>query len=344
MSEITAFFERVKAVGPLEPGEESIKDWYDEYDEELPEVHGLDLSQVPASLYHDLQAALAEHQELLQEEAEKQAEYNHEYSKGQAQAQGMRDAHDPAAQHQAFVRDLPPATRRKVQRVDSLRQKIHDAAAWADLKRLQAERSGSGYVADKLMEEVHRLEFQARLDAEELEEIQEGGFESFKEDQNSAALQSEQQLLTVFDRPAGSVPLSHVDEKISEANRSSAPSGYARRGNDQLFRVSVEGQPIGTAFERLRNDGRSEDVPDHELLLNAAERGLGGYKYHVELIKDVPSQQPEPVVEESTDTADIEVVNITGPGAPEVSHHDEEEPKPETDRTPKPKTNIHTFM
>jgi hypothetical protein len=342
MSEIKEFEKDWQEHGPLRAGEQSLWDLYVEYGEEseLPHYPGVDPRQVPSDLDYQYRSAASEYEELAQEEAERQAELQHRYNLGRAEQEGRTDVVDPTAQHQAFVRDLPPGDRLKVQRIGELRSKIQDAAAQADLKRLQAERSGSGYVYDKLVGEAERLEFSARLDSEKLEEIQAQGFDTLKQDQDSAALQSAKQVLGVFEIP--NVPLSHLDEKISEANRSPASFGYARRGNDELYKVSVEGKSIGSVFEGLRNDQRLENVPDHELLLTAADGGIAGHLYRVERIEpeDATRERVKESEIEPEPGGDIEVVRVGTGGEPDVTLHDQEEPKPEPDRTPKPKTHI----
>jgi len=337
MSEITNLWEALQQYGRLDPHEETVQDVFREWDEAVPVVPGISASSVPSELRYQYELAAEEAKNQAEVQRERQAELDHEFAKGRARSEGAKAGDDPGVALAIWKRDLPEKDRRNVQQRDELRQKILNDSFQADLKRQQAATAGNKYVADKLEAEAERLEFSARLDHEKLEALEEHGLETLREQDYAAARQSAQEVLNVF--KVENCPLSHLDEKISEANKSNLNFGYARRGNDKLYKVTHEGDTIGNVFKQLREDERLENIGDHELLLAAHDMGMGWNLQIEEINPDAPSRKHEP---EDAASGDIEVVSATEGGF-ETTEHEYEEEKVEP-KGVEPRTNIRRLF
>ena len=333
MSEIQEFLGELKAHGPLKPGEESVADLYEAWEEPLPALPGIDPRSVSSDLYGYYQRAAEEHQELVEEQRERQQELDHEFAKGQARAAGMQGGHDPQVAQEMLYRDMSSEDRLHWQKLADndadkahWKQELETAVALGDQEKADRAR---WYLREAEAEKEHLAS--KPFEGFEQAVAEEGNYwTNLPEKYNSYTPEHKKQYKT------------HLREAIELSHQSDKPYlwGYDEE-KDKAVKVLTGGPPAREVYERISRHERLSEFDADVRPLEACNAGFrvprGKLVREPEPVEEVKDSEVEP-------EADIEVVRVGTGGEPEVTFHDQEEPETETDRTPKPKTNIHTFM
>ena len=329
MSEIAAFQRELLDHGPLQPGEQSLAELYEEWGEQVPHFPGVDARQVPANMDYLYRAA-------AEEFFERQQELNFEYQKGQAQAEGLKSASNvatPADYEGRYYRETTTEEQALLDKIAAAEKNLQKYMALAE----QAHAIGD-YAEERSMLNLARFEreefaearpaYDAIIQRLEADRWERGAVDymSMSDDQKRA-----------FDREYPG----HADECFRRVGKESPGKPLPQRTEDgravYFLHPDYSAQEL---VDRLRE--RAEDdprlrVPDYQIAARAKEIDHP-LMWNVTEV-DGSEEQKEQVSEPEQEYGDVEVVSVDD-GGRETTHFSQEdmEPQSEPDEGPKPKT------